>query len=313
MNPTLMALLALCLCLLGCGKEGASEPQTGTKTHSKQFVVVLKNEKPLSNDILVLKALAEKGDAMAQNSLGMKYYHGEEVAEDNTEAMKWYHRAAEQGHGEAQYHLGAMYEDGRGVLENGKEAVKWYLAAAEQGNALSQYYLGMMYYDGAGVERNYVTAYAWWLIADYNGNAYARNARETLFVKLKEKFTPDQIAEAYSYRRELLKKYPKAENYVALREPTFDRDILPIIKQHCTNCHGKDNQKGKLRMDSFAEFSKGADGKAIFVARKPGESEIYRRLTLPDHDDARMPRKGNRIPEPVAKLIKRWIEQGAKQ
>ena len=66
-------------------------------------------------------------------------------------------------------------------------------------------------------------------------------------------------------------------------------------------------------MDSFAEFSKGADSKPIFVAKKPTESEIYRRLTLPDYDDARMPRKGNRIPEPVAKLIKRWIEQGAKQ
>ena len=124
--------------------------------------------------------------------------------------MKWYRKAAEQGHAKAQYHLGAMYADGQGVLEDSTEAVKWYLAAAEQGNALSQYHLGMMYYDGAGVERNYVTAYAWWLIADYNGNTYARNARETLFVKLKEKFTPDQIAEAYSYRRELLKKYPKA-------------------------------------------------------------------------------------------------------
>ena len=132
-------------------------------------------------------------------------------------------------------------------------------------------------------------------------------------MELKEKFTSDQIAEAYSYRRELLKKHPKAEHYVALKEPTFDRDILPIIEDHCTECHGKDNQKGKLRMDSFAEFSKGADGKAIFVAKKPAESEIYRRLTLPDYDDARMPRKGNRVSEPVSKLIKRWIEQGAKQ
>ena len=303
MKPTLMALLTLCFCLLGCGKDG----------ESNQSVTKPKNEQPLAENFLALKALAEKGDAMAQNSLGMMYYHGEGMAEDDAEAMKWYRKAAEQGHAKAQYHLGAMYADGRGVLEDGKEAAKWYLAAAEQGNALSQYYLGMMYYDGNGGERTYVTAYAWWLIADYNGNEYAKNAKETLFLKLKEKFTPDQIAEAYSCRRELLKKHPKAEHYVALKEPMFDKDILPIIKQHCTKCHGKDNQKGKLRMDSFAEFSKGADGKAIFVAKKPAESEIYRRLTLPDYDDGRMPRKGNRVSEPVAKLIKRWIEQGAKQ
>ena len=80
----------------------------------------------------------------------------------------------------------------------------------------------MMYYDGEGVEKNYVSAYAWWNIAAFNGNEYAKNA---LFVKLKEKFTPDQIAEAYSYRRELLKKYPQAEHYAALREPKYDRDI----------------------------------------------------------------------------------------
>ena len=300
---TFVALLILLMYLLGCGKEGASS----------QSLTLPKKENPLSENFLALKALAEKGDSVAQNSLGMMYYHGEEVAENDADAMKWYRKAAEQGHAEAQYHLGAMYADGQGVLEDSKEAVKWYLAAAEQGNALSQYHLGMMYYDGEGVEKNYVTAYAWWNIATINGNEYAKNAKETLFIKLKEKFTPDQITEAYSYRRDLLKKYPKAEHYAALKEPMFDRDILPIIKAHCTECHGKDKQKGKLRMDSFAEFNKGADGKPIFVAKKPAESEIYRRLNLPDYDNERMPREGNRVSEPVAKLIKRWIEQGAKQ
>ena len=300
---TFVALLILFMYLLGCGKGAVS----------KQSLTPPKKEKPLSENFLALKALAEKGDSMAQNNLGMMYYHGEEVAENDAEAMKWYRKAAEQGHAKAQYHLGAMYADGHGVLEDSKEAVKWYLAAAEQGNALSQYHLGMMYYDGEGVEKNYVTAYAWWNIATINGNEYAKNAKETLFFKLKEEFTPDQITEAYSYRRELLKKYPQAEHYAALKEPKFDRDILPIIKAHCTECHGKDKQKGKLRMDSFAEFNKGADGKPIFVVKKPAESEIYRRLTLPDYDDDRMPRKGNRVSEPAANLIKRWIEQGAKQ
>ena len=58
---------------------------------------------------------------------------------------------------------------------------------------------------------------------------------------------------------------------------------------------------------------KGADGEPIFVAGKPGESAIHMRIMLPDSDDDRMPPKGNRISQPVADLIKRWIEQGAKQ
>jgi len=36
-------------------------------------------------------------------------------------------------------------------------------------------------------------------------------------------------------------------------------------------------------------------------------------VILPDSDDERMPPKGNRLSDPVADLIKRWIEQGAKQ
>ena len=110
-------------------------------------------------------------------------------------------------------------------------------------------------------------------------------------------------------------KAAKAEvvRIAAIKMPTFDKDIMPIIQKRCTECHGKDKQKGKLRLDSFVELMKGADGEPIFVAGKPGESAIHMRIMLPDSDDDRMPPKGNRISQPVADLIKRWIEQGAKQ
>ena len=105
----------------------------------------------------------------------------------------------------------------------------------------------------------------------------------------------------------------EAERYAAIKTPTFDKDILPIIKQRCAECHGAKKQKGKLRMDSFAELIKGADGEKIFVASKPGESEIIKHISLPDSDDDRMPPKGDRLSKPVVELIKRWIAQGAKQ
>ena len=299
----LTALSILSLFLLGCKKEKAPN----------QSLAEPKKDRSLSVEFLSLKSMAENGDVKAQYNLGMKYYHGQEVAQDDNEAMKWYLKAAKKGYAKAQYHLGTMYADGLGTMKDSKKAVKWYLAAAGQGDALSQYDLGMMFFDGNGIERNYVTAYAWWHIASYNGNEYAKNAKETHFVKLKGKFSPDKVAEAHLLSKELLRKYPLAEHFAALKKPTFDMDILPILKQRCTECHGKDNQKGKLRMDSFAEFIMGADGKAIFIAEKPGESEIYRRLTLPEYDDESMPREGNRVPEPVAKVIMRWIKQGAKQ
>ena len=47
------------------------------------------------------KVAAEKGDAIAQFNLGLSYYHGNGVPQDNTQAVYWYREAAEQGHPDA--------------------------------------------------------------------------------------------------------------------------------------------------------------------------------------------------------------------
>lgn len=125
----------------------------------------------------------------------------------------------------------------------------------------------------------------------------------------------EQRAASEESAREAAMKAAKAEaeRIAAIKNPTFDKDILPIFHKTCVECHGAEKQKGKLRLDSFAELQKGADGEPVFVAGKIGDSELHARIILPDSDDERMPPKGNRLSDPVADLIKRWIEQGAKQ
>ena len=76
MRPTLIALLAMCLCLPLMGAD---------------------KDKPLPKDFKSLKALAEKGDARAQCELGIRYGYGLGVPEDDKEAVKWFRKAAEQG------------------------------------------------------------------------------------------------------------------------------------------------------------------------------------------------------------------------
>ena len=124
-----------------------------------------------------------------------------------------------------------------------------------------------------------------------------------------------QRASSEASAKEAAAKAAKAEveRLAAIKSPKFDKDILPILQRRCVECHGKDKQKGKLRLDSFAEFNKGADGEKIVVAKKPDDSEFLQRVLLPDSDDDRMPPKGNRLSEAVAGLFRRWIEQGAAQ
>ena len=85
--------------------------------------------------ITEIRRLADQGDADAQVRLGAMYYQGQDVPQDDTEAIRWLRLAAEQGRADAQFLLGAMYARGRGVAQDDAEAVRWLRLAAEQGQS----------------------------------------------------------------------------------------------------------------------------------------------------------------------------------
>ncbi len=63
-----------------------------------------------------------------------------------------------------------MYDHGYGVPENNTEAVKWFRKAAVQGNSKAQANLGIMYVLGIGVPKDYVKAHMWFSLAKAEGN-----------------------------------------------------------------------------------------------------------------------------------------------
>ena len=109
-----------------------------------------------------LKAKAVKGDRGAQRDLAIAYQEGEGVAQDYTEAAKWFHKAAEQGDMFSQFATGSNYEQGEGVAKNLPEALRWYRKAADQGYARAQFNVGNSYYHGLGVTRNFAEAIKWY-------------------------------------------------------------------------------------------------------------------------------------------------------
>ena len=87
-----------------------------------------------AQDFSAVKQAAERGDAKAQYELGVMYDNGQGIAQDHTEAMKWFRKAAKRGYADAQNNLGLMYAKGEGVAQNYAEAMKWLRKAAEQGH-----------------------------------------------------------------------------------------------------------------------------------------------------------------------------------
>ena len=102
-------------------------------------------------------------------------YNGKGIAQNYTEAFKWYQKAAEQGDADAQCNLGRCYEYGNGIDQNYTEAVKWYKKAAEQGYARAQCNLGYCYYHEKGITKNYTEAVKWYQKAAKQGYARAQN------------------------------------------------------------------------------------------------------------------------------------------
>lgn len=97
----------------------------------------------------------------------------------------------------------------------------------------------------------------------------------------------------------------------------FNRDIRPILSDRCFHCHGPDasTRKSKLRLDveSGAKIELGK-GKQAFVAGRPEESEVFRRITT-SNKALRMPPAyagHNALTEREIALVRQWIEQGAK-
>ena len=94
----------------------------------------------------------------------------------------------------------------------------------------------------------------------------------------------------------------------------FNRDVRPILAEHCLNCHGFDDRtrKGGLRLDRAEDAWKGGkSGRPAIVPGKAAESELVKRLRTTDPDD-RMPpeEKGVPLTDAQRATLERWVAEG---
>ena len=88
------------------------------------------------------------------------------------------------------------------------------------------------------------------------------------------------------------------------------RDIKPVLKARCYECHGGLKQKAGLRLDTAANVRKGAKGELVITPGKPGESLLIEKITTADLDE-RMPPEGEPLKANEIAALKEWIAAGA--
>lgn len=130
--------------------------------------------------ISLLVPLANQSNSQAQFRLGMMYYHGQGVPEDEKIAVFWLKKAAGQGDPKAMFELGNAYllgnEAAKLVPDPDREAALWYFQAASAGHADAQYQLGLLFLAGKGVIDSRKEAQNWFKKAAAQGHPEAKRA-----------------------------------------------------------------------------------------------------------------------------------------
>lgn len=95
----------------------------------------------------------------------------------------------------------------------------------------------------------------------------------------------------------------------------YNRDVLPILADHCFACHGFDSAKREagLRLDQrVGATSKLESGSHAIVSRDLKNSELWHRITSTDTaSQMPPPATGRSLTATERGILRRWIEQGA--
>lgn len=88
---------------------------------------------------------------------------------------------------------------------------------------------------------------------------------------------------------------------------TFEKDIRPIFRAHCFDCHGATEElEGGLDLRLVRFLEKGGDSGAAIVRGNAEQSYLLERIV-----SGEMPPGDARVPEHEVAILKQWLEQGA--
>ncbi len=107
---------------------------------------------------------------------------------------------------------------------------------------------------------------------------------------------------------------PAARAADSAKPVDFNREIRPILADHCFSCHGPDekSRKAKLRLDRREDAFALRNGAAAFVVGKADDSEALQRVKSKDADEVMPPPAFHKpLSKDQISTLERWVSQGA--
>ena len=88
---------------------------------------------------------------------------------------------------------------------------------------------------------------------------------------------------------------------------TYEKDVKPILREHCFACHNQDDATADLALDSFDGVTTGGAGGEVLSAGDPDGSRLWKLVT--HQEEPKMP-PGDKLPQAQLDTLKAWIEGG---
>jgi len=90
--------------------------------------------------------------------------------------------------------------------------------------------------------------------------------------------------------------------------PVFEKDVRPILKAHCFDCHGEGEKlKGGVDLRLRRFMLKSVDDGPVLVPGKPDKSLLYKMV-----QSGEMPKRDKKLTREQVETIQQWITSGAK-
>ncbi|MBN8625438.1 MAG: DUF1553 domain-containing protein [Planctomycetes bacterium] len=102
---------------------------------------------------------------------------------------------------------------------------------------------------------------------------------------------------------------------VANDDPSFERDVAPILQRRCLECHGPNDSpngppKGKLSLSTWSAASLGGESGPAIVRGKPAESLLLEFVRHDADGKALMPKNREPLTPAEVATLERWIAAG---
>ena len=90
-------------------------------------------------------------------------------------------------------------------------------------------------------------------------------------------------------------------------EPSFSKDILPIMQTSCLSCHGGEKTAKGFSVKTYAALMAGSQEGSVVTPGDPNNSILVRIIA-----SGKMPKKRPHLPADQFQVISDWVKAGAK-